>query len=143
MIAEAAVGAIGGGLLRMAPEVLRFFDRQRDRDHELEMQRLVIENQKANPTFAKAGIVGDPAIGGAVDALATTIREQFKATGTKLDWISVLVRPATTYALVSIYSLCKVYALLHGANAYGADDYSLLGGILAFWFADRSLRRAM
>ena len=34
MIAESLLGGIFGGLLRLAPEVMKFFDRKNEREHE-------------------------------------------------------------------------------------------------------------
>jgi hypothetical protein len=103
VIGEAVIGALGGGLLRLAPEVLSFFDRQRDRDHELAMQTITLQAHAANPSLAKAGAVGGDLPPTAMSTLIDSIRDQYRATGTKIDWISILVRPATTYSVVALY----------------------------------------
>jgi hypothetical protein len=138
-IAESLIGAALGGALRLAPEAIKFLDRERDRKHELAMQELALEFTKSEeykaPEFPQAVPAG-------MDALLTSIRDQYRATGTRLDWVSVLVRPTTTYILLAIYAAVKLAPLCFGwPLAYGADDYGLLGGVLAFWFADRTLQK--
>lgn len=132
--------------MRFVPEVLTFIDRNRDRRHELEMQRVMLEFQKANPNFGQASVLGgaEPLPVNEMQNLSQQVRDQLKATGTKLDWVSVLVRPSTTYALVVLYLSVKAYlAAFHLPGLYTDDDYALLGGILAFWFADRTLKKAL
>lgn len=156
MIADAVIGAGLGGALRFAPELLAFFDSGRDRAHELRMQYVALEFEKMRQETKRAEIASpDYHASMAQDAasLADTIREQFKATDNPfLNAVSILVRPSTTYALVVLYLIVKLFlcavAAWHGVSlsdasrlVYSSEDYSLLGGILAFWFADRAMKK--
>lgn len=144
---SAILGAVGGGLLRLAPEVIRFADRFLDRKHELRLQEIALQANRENPNLAKAmQAFGDDRVGSfEVSSLMQTIREQFTAsTSPWVNLISIFVRPTTTYALVALYIFAKVWGALHGVafgQLYSPEDYALLGGILAFWFADRSMKR--
>lgn len=148
---------LGGGLLRLAPEVLKVLDRKNERTHELEMTRLSIEADRAR---AEAQIKiqesqADSAFNvGALQALVESIRAQGTATGNRIvDGISALVRPTITFCYFGLYALCRVASIwiLMRSNAssseivtaaWTAQDMEVLGGILSFWFLDRILTRA-
>jgi uncharacterized protein YbjQ (UPF0145 family) len=148
---------LGGGLLRLAPEVMKVWDRKNERANELAMTQLSIEADKAR---ADAQIKiqesqADSAFNvGALQALVESIRAQGTATGNRIvDGISALVRPTITFAYFGLYVGCRMASLwiLMRSNAsaseivaaaWTAPDMEVLGGILSFWFLDRILSRA-
>jgi len=148
---------LGGGLLRLAPEVVKVFDRRNERKHELEMTRLSIEADKARAEAAlalqesQANAAYDV---GALQALVESIRAQGTPTGIRrVDALSAMVRPSITFAYFGLYAGCRVatIAILMGSHAdamdivraaWTAPDMEVLSGILSFWFLDRILTRA-
>ncbi|MGZ5080723.1 MAG: hypothetical protein ACXWG8_10300 [Usitatibacter sp.] len=156
MIGDAVIGGALGGGLRLLPELLAFIDRDRERQHEVKLQRVALGFERMRQESQRMEIATPEyhaAMTGSMTALADTIREQFKATKNEaMNAVSILVRPATTYALVLLYLTVKLTYLVLAAQTattfseaarliYTAEDYTLLGGILAFWFADRALKK--
>ena len=148
---------LGGGILRLAPEVLKLFTARDDRAHELEMTKLQLQIDQARATqqidlvHAQGAIAADAAeMGSMVEALKA------QATPSGIKWVDALsssVRPILTYWwCLILYTAAKaigvVVAIQHGAAL--ADlvpllvtefDRSVIGSIFAFWFVDRSLKR--
>lgn len=149
-------GILAGGLLRLAPEVIKFFDRRSERKQELELARLSIEADKARAD-AQIKIQESEAESaynvGALQALTEAIKSQGQPTGNALiDGLSAAVRPSITFAYFGLYAACRVaslWILMRSdatasevvAAAWTVPDMEMLGGILNFWFLDRILKR--
>jgi len=148
---------LGGGLLRLAPELMKVWDRKNERAHELEMTRLSIEADKARAE-AQLAIQESQANAaydvGTLQALVESIRAQGTPTGIRwVDALSALVRPTITFAYFGLYAGCRVatIAILMGSDAtarevvaaaWTAPDMETMAGIFSFWFLDRILTRA-
>ncbi len=148
-------GGLIGGLLRLAPEVLRLFTTKADRDHEYRMAKLSADQSRAE----RAGKLEEIRTQGAVaaenkglTALVEAIKGQATRTGIGwVDAISATVRPFVTYWWLAIYTAVKVSLMivaLRGGVAL-ADavlqiwtefDAATFGAIINFWFLDRVLR---
>lgn len=150
-----------GGLLRLAPELLGFFRARDDREHELRMTHLQLDIDKARAqqqidlAHAQAAIAADQA-----DMAALVQAVQAQATPSGVRWIDALsssVRPVLTYWwCVGLYTAYKVIAIVvmvqavTGVQALATllpqlvtdFDKSVIGSMFAFWFVDRSLRKA-
>lgn len=154
------IGGALGGLLRLAPEVLKIFDRKNERKHEL---ALLDKNTEAEKARAASGLrehelQADTAqIAGALDALKEALKGQFQRTG--IRWVDALnqsVRPILTYLIAGPYAMgkCLVFAALlyvgmvkQGlspemvtaalAATYTFADMAILSGILNFYFLGR------
>lgn len=150
MIPESAIGAALGFGARMVPEVMRYADRQLERLHEAKLQKMALDFQKGRPDM-KVGASEMPGADAvesarALEGLESAIARQYRAARDEVwNLFSVLVRPSTTYALVIVYVVVKIWLMARhpqlAAGVYSADDYALLTGVLAFWFADRTIRR--
>jgi hypothetical protein len=155
MIVESLVGGLFGGLLRLAPELLKFFDRKNDRAHEaimfdkeVEVTRLRMEAQMQHDRTSL-----DIA---SIEAIAVAAEEQgrtARAAGKFVAALSALVRPIVTYYFVILYSIVKTVGLwlLYTANAdvgtilqhaWTQDDVAILSMILVFWFVGRVYDRS-
>lgn len=154
MIGGGILGSIFGGLFRLAPEVLKFFDKANERKHELAMFSLQTDLEKMRGTFrmeekyVEHGITQLDAIQAAFKEQSTTARASYK-------WVaalSALVRPTITYVLFGLYVAVKVvtisYAMNSGAswieivrNHWTIEDFGMLNMILTFWFVGRALER--
>lgn len=157
MILETVLGGVVGGAARLAPEVLKFFDRKNERKHEL---ALLDKNTAAEQARAAAGlkekeVAADGAqMTSAITALQEALKGQFQVTGNKIvDFLNFSVRPVLTYLIVGPYALGKFavfVALLwtgHALDAsavqsalaatYTAADMAILSGIINFFFLGR------
>lgn len=151
---ETLLGGVFGGLLRLAPEVMKLWDRKNERDHELQMQNLQLEFAKAR---AEAAIrEGELQLQTKeFDVLGTAFETQSKmaeASGWFVAAVNALVRPITTYLFLLAYFLVKVALFSLAVDQGGAwqqivtelwtkDDVTILFMIISFWFVGRVYER--
>lgn len=155
MILEGVFGGLLGGILRLAPEAFKLFDRKNERKHELEMSRLQIEQLKTQGTIrmdeANAQLQIEE-----MKAIGEAFKEQGATASASYKWvaaISALVRPVVTWWLIVLYSVVKI-AVIRAAmqtsgsglleavrSTYGVDDFAMLNLVLTFWFVGRVWER--
>jgi hypothetical protein len=149
------VGSGGlGGLLRLAPEIMKGFDRKHERQHELAMMQVEIQIVEKRLEHEMRKV--DAAMSMAeMDAISQAVKEQgqtARAAGKFVAAISALVRPMVTYWFVLMFSAVKIVsmsmAIQNGGywqdvlvNSWTADDMAMLMMILSFWFVGRSIDR--
>jgi hypothetical protein len=149
------LGMIFGGLLRLAPEILKAWNKKMDQAHEILMLDKQMDRDRlmANLEIAKldkqSQIVLDK---GGLDALMEGIRAQGRPTGNKyIDFINATIRPFLTYWWLFMYTCVKlslIYLLVSGGqgwadamlSAWTEFDAATLGGIINFWFLDRVIK---
>lgn len=154
MIAESILGSLLGGVFRLAPELMKIWDRKAEREHEHRMARLEIDI--AEKRIEGALRQGEQALTGQeLAAMAEAIKEQgqtARAAGRWVAAISALVRPLVTYWVVLLWTAAKVCAMVlafeQGADwravivdGWGAEDAGILSLILTFWFVGRVWER--
>jgi hypothetical protein len=152
------LGSVFGGLFRMAPEVLKFFDKKNERQHELLMftRQCELETLRGQQKLAEIGAQREAAIDvGVMDAFQSAIEQQatmVKAAGGWAASLSASVRPIVTYWVLFVWSFIHVWfawnAWLAGAPAIevfktmmSPDFSALLAGTINFWFLDRTLSK--
>jgi hypothetical protein len=152
------LGSIFGGLFRMAPEVLKFFDKKNERQHELLMftRQCELETLRGQQKLAEIGAQREAAIDvGVMDAFQSAIEQQatmVKAAGGWAASLSASVRPVVTYWVLFVWSFIHVWfawnAWVTGAppaevfKMMMSPDFSaLLAGTINFWFLDRTLAK--
>jgi hypothetical protein len=157
MIIETLLGSLGGGILRLAPEILNWMDRNNAREHELKMQDVAFKfeelrgSQRMGEIQAQNQMAMDT---GGLDALSEAIRAQGAKTGIKwVDSVNSTVRPFLTYWwCVFLMSAAKVsqFVLLKGQGLgtaqsidmlWGAQEMAIVAGMINFWFLDRVIRK--
>lgn len=152
------LGGIFGGIFRLAPEVLKFFDKKNERQHELAMfeHQCDLEKIRGQQKLAEIGAQRDAAIDvGVMDAFNSAIQQQadmVKAAGGWAAKLSASVRPVVTYWVLFIWSFVHVW---FATNAWMAgtppadvfkllmspDFAALLSGTINYWFLDRTLKQ--
>ncbi len=152
------LGSIFGGLFRMAPEVLKFFDKKNERLHELNMfaRQCELETLRGQQKLAEIAAQREAAIDvGVMDAFQSAIEQQatmVKAAGGWAASLSASVRPVVTYWVLFVWSFIHVWfawnAWITGAppvevfKIMMSPDFSaLLAGTINFWFLDRTLAK--
>lgn len=143
MFSEAVVGAAGGGLLRLAPEIIRVLEGISQRRHEERLQK--IELQFAKLLGAPRGFDASmPLPDSTIEAMREGyISEQASRANRRypiIAAITALVRPSVTYSLVALYAIVRLTAVASGQE-YGPADMELLSGVLSFWFLGRVWER--
>lgn len=161
MILETAIGGVLGGALRLAPEVLKFFDRKNERKHEALMldKNTAAEQARAASGLKEVELRADSAqVTSAIGALQEALKGQFQPIGNKfIDGLNFSVRPVLTYLIAGPYALGKFavfIALLwtgHALDAsavkaaldatYTAADMAIVSGIINFFFLGRVFDR--
>lgn len=151
---ETLLGGVFGGLLRLAPEVFKIFDKKNERAHELRMLEAEMEFAKLRGEIAMRQTEAAMTMA-ELDTMAEAFKEQSRtaqAAGKFVAAISALVRPTVTYAFLGLFVAVKVAAYLiaieQGGNwkevlltMWGADDLAVFNMILSFWFVGRVYER--
>ena len=153
---ETLLGGLLGGAFRLAPEILKWLDRNGERSHELSMQDKALEFEKLRGAqrMGEIGASADAAWNtGAIEALRDAVRGQGETTGVAwADALSSSVRPVITYWFMALYCAAKtaafVAAVTAGAgwgaailHAWTEADQALWAGVLNFWFLGRVFDR--
>lgn len=151
---ETLLGGVFGGLLRLAPEVFKIFDKKNERAHELAMLNAEMEFARMKGEIVmrqtEAAVTVEE-----MDAIGKAFQEQSKtaqAAGKFVAAISALVRPTITYAFVGAYFAVKVASYLIAVEQGGEwkevllslwnqDDVAILFMIISFWFVGRTIDR--
>jgi len=152
------LGSVLGGVFRLAPEVLKYFDKKNERQHELSMfaRQCELETLRGQQKLAEIGAQREAAVDvGVMDAFNAAINQQaemVKAAGGWAASLSASVRPVMTYYLLVMYGAAKTAAMVlayyHGqaltevlSKSWGTDDMALLTGVINYWMIDRSLAK--
>lgn len=152
---ETLLGGIFGGVLRLAPEVMKWFDRKDERLHELRMLNAEMQFAKIKAETMMHQVTAQVSMA-ELDTMAEAFKEQAataKASGKIVAAISALVRPFVTYLFLVLYAATKIaayfIALQQGGDwmivlttMWGSDDMAVLNMILSFWFVGRVYERA-
>jgi hypothetical protein len=152
------LGSLLGGVFRLAPEVLKFFDKKNEREHELALfkHQCELETLRGQQKLAEIGANREAAVDvGVMDAFNSAIEQQAQMVTAAGGWVASLsasVRPVVTYWVMFIWSFVHVWfawsAWLAGAapvvvfTTMMTPDFSaLLAGTINFWFLDRTLAK--
>ena len=152
MIIEGILGSLIGGGFRLAPEILKFFDRKNERAHEVAMLDKQVEADKVRGAQRERELHLEAQItqlSEGLSALREALVGQFQKTGIAfIDALNVSVRPVITYAFFLLYSAVKVatfVAVVQAGAGWGEAvkavwteaDMTLWCGILNFYFLGR------
>lgn len=158
LLGGGVLGSLIGGIFRLAPEVLKFWDRNNDRAHELAMfeKQCELEAQRGSQKLQEIAAQHQAAVDtGAIDAFTSAVQQQTemaKAAGGWAASLSASVRPVVTYALVGVYLGLQVTMagniMLSGGGieqvfrfVMTADFVAVVAGILNYWFLSRTLEK--
>lgn len=153
MLLEGLFGGLLGGLLRLAPEVIKFFDRKDDRKHELSMLDKQLDYEKLKGEFQVEEKYVEFSTA-QLDALSAAYKEQEVAVGRASKWVasaSAFVRPGVTYGIFGLYMVFKVSMIISGLTtgqpwlivlgAWSVEDMAMLNMIISYWFVNRSIEK--
>ncbi len=151
---DTLLGGVFGGVLRLAPEVLKFFDAKNERGHELRMVEAEMKFAQVKGEIAMRQTEAQMTMA-EVDAIGEAFKEQSataRAAGKWVAAVSALVRPFVTYLFVMAYAAVKIAAFLIALEQngdwkqvaltmWGVDDMAVLNMVLSFWFVGRVYER--
>lgn len=150
------LSALLGGLLRMAPEIMKFLDKRNERAHELAMfdKQLEADKLKASAAQALEETRGANALQlGDLQALIEATKAQ--AQKTSIAWVDAVnstVRPFLTYwwavILYTVAMACEFYGLVWISHQpawssmlqiFGEPEKAIAASMISFWFVDRTI----
>lgn len=155
----AILSALGGGVLRLVPELIALWNKKVDHAHELAMLEkqhqleMDLDKQKQAGRMQELHLQTDgAAFLATLDATKAALADQMKATGIRLvDALNALVRPLATYYFLACYGIFKVALLMVAlrqvdawsaiVKVYTVDDLNILFAILGFWFVGRKFEK--
>lgn len=153
------------------PELLKGWRASREMEHQLSVMRLqaeIAERQhqwKVEEINVNADIVESEAIRKPVPSFGVQILDAAKQSQMSpwfwmpvfwmfsvLDWLSGMVRPTITYAVVGFWLAFKIAILLEAQElegwrtafqtSWGEDDIAVLMLVLSYWFGQRAMKAA-
>jgi hypothetical protein len=147
---------LGGGLMRLLPELIGFMNKKTDNAHELAMldRQFQLESTREAARVHEIEVQGDISQSIAMlGAQQEALRGQMQKVGVWwVDAANFLVRPFTTYFFLGFYGVVKVAMMVVAMRTadpwisiiqcWGADDKAILSGILAFWFVGRVFEKS-
>ena len=152
------VGSLLGGIFRLVPEAIKFWDKKNEREHELAMfdKQCELEKVRGSQKLAEIGAQREATVdSGVMDAFNAAINQQtemVKAAGGWVASLSASVRPVMTYYLLLLYGVFKTATMAIGyasgqpvpellKDAWTVDDMTLLSGVVNYWILDRTLAK--
>lgn len=158
LLGSGIFGSILGGVFRLFPEVLKYFDKKDERRHELEMfdRQCELEKVRGQIRMQEIGAERDLAVdAGVLTAFKAAIDQQTELAKAAGGWVAALsasVRPVMTYYLLVLYGSVKLAMIflaydqsqslaLALKEVWGPEDMALLSGVINFWILDRSLAK--
>ena len=124
LLGGGVLGGLIGGIFRLAPEVLKYFDKKNERQHELAMfdKQCELEKERGAQKLAEIGAQREAAVdSGVMDAFNAAINQQsemVKAAGGWAASLSASVRPMMTYYLLVMYGIVKACFILKIGRAH-------------------------
>jgi hypothetical protein len=148
------VGALLGGLFRLAPEVLKYFDKKDERSHELKMFTLQTDLEKMKGQFRMEEKYVDFSKT-SLDAIGEAFKQQAEADSKAWKWVasvSALVRPGIAWVLFGLYTAVKIVVLHHAIlsglspidvvkTVWTAEDFGILLMVLTFYYVGRPIEK--
>lgn len=152
------LGGLLGGLFRLAPEVIKFFDKKSERQHELAMfdRQCQLEAQRGAQRLQEIGaqhaMTLDQGVMDAVNAAIVQQTEMVKAAGGWVASLSASVRPVVTYWVLGVWTAVHCWYAYRGFASgldatevfklmMSADFSALVAGTINYWFMDRTLAK--
>lgn len=148
---------IVGFISSLAPDLIKKWQDSSDKKHELSMTKLQIEATEKGYAY-KADEVGATAYRDMVVAAHQEQADTLKQASLWVVDMSASVRPVLTYLFMIAFigfKMCAFFALMNPnlpwqsgmtfyqamAAVWGEEETAIFGGIIAFWFGDRSMAK--
>jgi hypothetical protein len=140
------LASITGFISSIFPDILKYFNDQKDKKHELAILDKQIEVQKAGTSGRLEEITAIAPLS-ETNSLYTTYK-------TGVRWVDALngtVRPVLAYAFFALYSCVKYlqYLVIYSneplsiyiGQLWTTDDQAIFAGIISFYFGQRAISK--
>jgi hypothetical protein len=152
---ETLLGGVFGGVLRLAPELFKIFDRANERKHELALLNTEMEFAKVRGEIAMRQTEAVMTMA-EMDTMAVAFKEQSetaKNAGRFVSAVSAMVRPSVTYLFLFLYVAVKIATFMLALeqdggwkevllSIWGSEDLAVFNMIISFWFVGRVYERS-
>lgn len=165
-ILTTVLSGLGGGLLRLLPELIGLWNKRTDNSHELammgkqiELETLQAAQRRAQAEQAHGFVMDEASLKGSIemglrslDANREALVGQMQLT--KIWWVdalNMLVRPLTTYFFLGAYGIVKTATIAVALRTtdpwvsiiqcWTPEDVAILFAILGFWFVGRTFEK--
>jgi hypothetical protein len=132
------ISALVGFLGSMLPEILHVFKDKADREHELKILQLQLEQQKMGNVARLDEIK--------VQADSVEVQALYKTFNSGVRWVdayNATVRPSLAYAFFLLYSAVKLMQFHHNMPwlLWSEEDQAIFAGIISFYFGQRAFTK--
>lgn len=139
------LSALAGFLSAAFPDLLKLFRDHQDRQHELKILQLQLQ-QQAQGHAQRLGEIHAQADTAEIQAIYQTYR-------TQIEWVDALngtVRPVLAYAFFLLYAIVKItqFALLpqlplpwQVQMLWGVEDQAIFASIISFYYGQRAMSK--
>jgi hypothetical protein len=139
------ISALLGFLAAATPEIVKLFRERTDRAHEKEMLRLQAELARQEHAVKLEAIGLETEFSALRAAYDVSARATAPVGIRWVDGLNASVRPVVTYCFFGLFALTVGAALAGRALPPGVwtdDVQALFGGVIGFWFLNRSFLHA-
>lgn len=154
LLSSGLLGSLFGGVFRLLPEVIKFFDRKNEREHELSMFKLQTDLEVTRGEYKLENRYVDHSVA-QLEAINSAFQQQGQADSKAWKWVaslSALVRPGVTFVIFGMYVVFKITTMIYGIqtgaiwteliqNSWTTDDFGILNMILTFYFVGRTIEK--
>jgi len=131
-------GSIIGLLGSALPNIFNIYKEKKDREHEITIMRMQMEQQAQGHTerLEEINIQADVAESAAI----------YRTYTTGITWVDALngtVRPVITYAFFILYAAVKFMQYNEGgwASLWGDEDWAIFSTALSYYFGQRAMTK--
>lgn len=146
-----------GFVSSLFPDVMKLFQDKRDKAHEIKLLELQLQQASATASY-KLDEIG---VGAYRDIVVAATQQQTQILDRASQWVVNLtasVRPTVTYLFVIAFvgfKMAMFFAAINPSlpwheavsysqammNIWGEEETAILGGLLSYWFSDRTLAK--
>ncbi len=154
MIETGIIGALLGGLFRLAPEIIKMFKSKDEMKHELEMFRLQTELEKTRGDFKVEEKYIDYSTAG-LEAIVEANKAEAALAKNNYKWVNAIIslmRPYIAFTVFNMYVVSKAILLSYALSTsiplnmiveqlWTENDVGILMMIISFYFVNRSIEK--
>jgi len=140
------IGSLLGFGGSIVPQILKFFQDKRDKDHELKVLQLQIQAQAQGHTqrLEEINAMADIEESKALYKFAEPKLSGVKWVDAVIQFLTSSVRPIITYSFFALYAWVKIaqYLRIHDVTLIWTDeDMGIFAVIISFWFGTRAMQK--
>lgn len=132
------LGSLLGFITSLIPDIFKQVQDRRDKNHEVEILKLQIENARTlhQEKLQEINSYAD----------ISEAREIYKTYNSGVTWVDALnasVRPVIAYSFFFLYALVKYMQYINGYSLqlWSEEDQAIFAGVISFYFGSRAMSK--